>query len=99
MVKCIDAKCLATEKKQTRKKLQKFQRIEKRFVKIFDILINLEGSVCEERAFYALMLQEENELKQTRPYFQILWKEGGKHMTGTYVHGQIWSETGERILS
>ena len=53
--KCIDAKCLATEKKQT-KKLQKFQRIEKRFVKIFDILINLEGLVCEERAFYALML-------------------------------------------
>lgn len=53
-------------------------------MKIFDALINPEGLVCEESTFYALMLQEQNEHTQARPYFQILQREGGKHMTGAY---------------
>lgn len=37
-------------------------------MKIFEALMNFEGLVCEERAFYALMVQEQKEDKQVRPY-------------------------------
>lgn len=44
--------------------------------------MSCEGLVYKERAFYTLMLQEQNEYKQAQLYISILWREGGSHMTG-----------------
>lgn len=64
--------------------------------KIFNVPMSFEALLCEDRA-YALMLQEQNENTEARPYISNTLEGKENRMTGAYSSGQVWSLTGEEI--